>query len=227
VPVRQKSFPRVLTKGEWMAIASTELRSASLDSAPDATVDAIYLAAAKLFREKGFAATSMNDLAKAMKMTKAGLYYYIRGKEDLLYRIVDRSITWVETAIIAPARELPDPEQRLRFIISIYGQRLLSMQRSLLLAIEDLQGLSPPHRREIDRRREVYIKLVSGTLEELRAQNKLRVVSTTVATFSVFAMLLSIPHWYPSHSPLSLPDALREITSVLLDGLLVSPRNPA
>jgi hypothetical protein len=136
---------------------------------------------------------------------------------------MERSIAWVETAIVGPARELTDPEQRLRFIISIYGQRLLAAERTLLLAIEDVKGLSAAHRKEINQRREVYIELVRSTLEELRVQGKLRAVSSTVATFSVFAMLLSIPHWYPTKSPITLPEALREITTVLLDGLLIEP----
>ena len=53
----------------------------------------IYDKAAQIFYEKGFDATSMDDLAKAMQITKAGLYYYIESKEDLLFAIMNSGNT--------------------------------------------------------------------------------------------------------------------------------------
>ena len=187
----------------------------------------VYSVAANLFHERGYHATSMSDLAMALKMTKAGLYYYISGKEDLLYRIMDRSLTWVEKTVIAPARRLSDPEERLRFIIETHGLRLLGVERAIPLLIDQDAALSSEHRRDIRLRKETYIELVRSTLEELRAQDKLRAVSSDVATFSVFAMLLAIPLRYHADPPLPVPEALREISSVLLDGLLLKAKDPS
>lgn len=190
------------------------------------TADAIFLAAARLFHEKGYAATSMSDLAKAMKMTKAGLYYYIKSKEDLLYQILDRNTRTVAATIVGPASKIEDPEERLRFIISAHCERLLLAERSIVLAFEEAKCLSPKRRREIETRHAEHLSLVKRTLEELRAQGKLRAVSGTVATFSVFAMILAIPHWYPTRSTVPVRDAVNEIMSVLLRGLLVLPAKP-
>ena len=188
----------------------------------------LYSVAANLFHERGYHATSMSHLAKALNMTKAGLYYYISSKDDLLNRIMDRSLTWVEEAVIAPSRRLSDPEERLRFIIETHGLRLLGLERAIPLLIDEDAALSSEHRRNIALRKQAYAELVSSTLEELRAQGKLRAVSSTVATFSVFAMLLAIPRWYyPADPPLPAPEALREISSVLLEGLLLKPKNPS
>ena len=46
----------------------------------------IYRAAASLICEKGYDATSMNDIAEAVGLTKAGIYHHIEGKKDLLFR---------------------------------------------------------------------------------------------------------------------------------------------
>src|SRR5690606_40614148 len=48
----------------------------------------ILAVAARLFREKGYHATSMQDLAEAVGMNRGSFYYYIRTKEDLLYRVM-------------------------------------------------------------------------------------------------------------------------------------------
>jgi len=187
----------------------------------------IYSVASNLFHKRGYHATSVSELAKALNMTKAGLYYYMSSKEDLLYRIMDQSLTWVEETVIAPSRRLSDPEERLRFIIETHGLRLLGVERAIPLLIDEDAALSSEHRRNIGLRKKAYVDLVSSTLEELRAQGKLRAVSSTIATFSVFGMLLAIPHWYPPDAPLPVAEALREISSVLLDGLLLKPPNPS
>ena len=111
-----------------MTIASDQHLSVAHEPHPyDETVESLHLAAARLFHEYGYAATSMNDVAKAMKMTKAGLYYYTKGKEELLFQILDRSMSWVETMLVEPARKIDDPERRLRFIIATHGQRLAKL----------------------------------------------------------------------------------------------------
>ena len=187
----------------------------------------LYTVAAKLFHERGYHATSMSRLAKAMKITKSSLYYYISGKEDLLYGIMDQSLTWVEQTVITPARRLSDPEQRLRFIIETHGLRLLGVERAIPLLIDQDAALSPERRQNIWQRKQTYIELVRSTLEELRTQGRLREVSSDVATFSVFAMLLAIPQRYMPDTPLPVNRALHEISSVLLDGLLVQSKNPS
>jgi TetR/AcrR family transcriptional regulator, cholesterol catabolism regulator len=187
----------------------------------------LYLVAANLFHQRGYHATSMSDLAKALNMTKAGLYYYINSKEDLLYRIMDGSLTWVEKSVITPARTVSDPEARLRYIIETHGQRLMGGERAIPLLIDEDAALTPEHRSNVGLRKQAYIDLVRGTLDELRVQGRLRAVSSVVATFSVFATLLAIPRWYPADSPLPVPQALREIASVLLDGLLLKSSHRA
>src|SRR5437667_10010682 len=75
---------------------------------------AIYQKAAQLIHEKGYDATSMNDIARAVDLTKAGLYYYIRGKQELLFKIMNFGMDRLEEEVIRPASAAADPEERLR-----------------------------------------------------------------------------------------------------------------
>ena len=69
---------------------------------------AIFRTAAEIFQRKGYHATAMGEIADAVDLTKAGLYYYVKGKEDLLFAIVsfamDRLEAWVEAARACPGR---------------------------------------------------------------------------------------------------------------------------
>jgi len=70
--------------------------------------DHIYRVAADIMCQKGYEATSMNDIADAVGLTKPGIYHYIRGKEDLLFEIMSFGMEMVDEDVIAPAREIAD-----------------------------------------------------------------------------------------------------------------------
>src|SRR6516165_1912489 len=73
--------------------------------------------AAQIFRDRGFDATSVSDIARALRMTKAGLYHYFTGKEALLAEIMMFGLERVHEEVLLPVRGIPDPEERLRQLI--------------------------------------------------------------------------------------------------------------
>src|SRR5712672_3618888 len=73
--------------------------------------------AAQLFRDRGYDATSVSDVARALGMTKAGLYHHFESKEALLFEIMMYGLDRVRDEVIVPARAIRDPEQRLREMV--------------------------------------------------------------------------------------------------------------
>src|SRR5438128_7718775 len=73
--------------------------------------------AAQLFRDRGYDATSVSDVARALGMTKAGLYHHFESKEALLFEIMMFGLERVKEDVIVPARGIRDPERRLREMI--------------------------------------------------------------------------------------------------------------
>ncbi len=185
----------------------------------DRTID-IYTKAAEIFHEQGFDATSMSNIAAAVELTKAGLYYYIESKEDLLFAIMSYAMEQLETRVIDPSSELTDPEQRLLSIIERHGRLLTEGNKAITILTDEIEGLKPKHRRQILDRKRVYFDFVRGTLEALRSQGKLRDVNTTVATFGLFGTLLWLPRWYRAEGRLSKEQVIAEITSIAVGGLL-------
>src|SRR5436305_14304299 len=78
----------------------------------------IYRTAAQIILRKGYDATSVNDIANALGMTKAGLYHYINGKKELLFDIMNFGLDELDEEVVAPARAIADASERLRFIIN-------------------------------------------------------------------------------------------------------------
>lgn len=194
------------------------------ESDPQDRTEEIYWKAAQIFYERGYHATSMSELAEALEITKAGLYYYIESKEDLLYRIINFGLDWLEREVVERARGVSDPEERLRFIIEKHGAELIKGSKAIPILTDEISSLPSKLRKQIEKRKRVYFDLVRGTLEELKDQGKMRDVDPTVAAFGFFGMILWLPRWYNRNGALSADQVLEELTQLLFGGLLISPQ---
>ncbi len=99
--------------------------SLSASTKPDRLAE-IYRAAASIICEKGYDATSMNDIAEAVGITKSGLYHHVSGKRNLLFNIMSFGMDSLEEQVIIPARALTDAEERLRAIITSHVHLITS-----------------------------------------------------------------------------------------------------
>ena len=182
----------------------------------------ICLIAARLIREKGFDATSMNDIAQAVSLTKAGLYYYTTGKHDLLYRIIDLAMTIVETEIVRPCLEIDDPLERIERIVLNHALQVCQEDvGALAILTSETNCLPEVERREIIARKRVYLDVVRGTLCELRDQGRLRDLDPTIAALNLFSTLLGIGRWYSAGGTLDAEQVAKEVCKFALRGLIV------
>lgn len=201
--------------------------SRSVSSEPD-RLSEIYRAAAQVICEKGYDATSMNDIAEAVGITKAGIYHHISGKGDLLFHIMNFGLDALEEEVIVPARAIADAEERLRTIIRNHVQLITTRstpqgKNPVTIVADEVAGLTPAQRRKIDRRKRVYVDLIRETLNALKAQRKLKDVDVTAATFSLVGMILWLARWFSPSGRLSPDQISEQITTIALGGLLRRP----
>ena len=183
----------------------------------------IYRVAAEIMCQKGYEATSMNDIAEAAGITKAGIYHYISGKEDLFFEIMNYAMDAVAHGIIAPAREAIDAEARLRMIIELHTKSILEGVGALTIVLEEMTALTPAHRRVITGRKRAYFEFIRETLDELALEGKLRDVSPTVAAFSLLGMILWISRWYRRDGDIRPEDALKDYLEMATNAVLKKP----
>lgn len=198
-------------------------KKAALANESDRAVE-IYTKAAEIFHEQGFDATSMSTIARAVELTKAGLYYYIESKEDLLYAIMNYAMERLETGVIEPSQAIADPTERLWNIVTRHGRLLTEGNKAITILTDEIEGLKPKHRKQILDRKRVYLEFVRGTLQALAAEGKLRDIDPTVATFSLFGTLLWLPRWFKPGGSLTSEQVIAEVGKIVAGGLLVDGR---
>jgi AcrR family transcriptional regulator len=180
----------------------------------------IYLTAAQMFVEKGLDSTSVADIADALQMTKAGLYYYFKSKQELLYRIVALGLDSVQNEVLDPAREIEDAEERLRFIIFNHARLAAEGNHAVIIVSHEMNSLSFTQREAMLKRRREYFEFVRHTLVELKRDGKLYDIDITTATFTMFGMILWLPRWFRPSGKLSVEKVCTDVCEMALKGLL-------
>src|SRR6185503_9084147 len=140
----------------------------------------MYRTAAQMFRHRGFDATSVSDVARALGLTKAGLYHHFESKEALLFEIMMFGLDKVRDEVILPVRAVRDPEERLRQLILRHARITTRGQGAVAHLGDEIRALPPPARKQIEQRMNVYLDLLRDTLDELQAAGRLQPVDRTV-----------------------------------------------
>ena len=184
----------------------------------------IYRTAAQIIYEKGFDATSMTEIAEAVELTKPGLYYYVKGKKELLFSIMGYAMDRLDSEVVGPAQAIEDPEERLRVIIRQHARLLTQTHEAgaLAILIDEDGGLSAKQRAEITRRKRAYLDFLRRTLDDLEASGRLRPVDTTVAAFSLLGMVMWIARWYHVGGRLDAEKVVADVTEIAVAGMLRS-----
>jgi AcrR family transcriptional regulator len=183
--------------------------------------------AAQLFRDRGYDATSVSDVARALGMTKAGLYHHFESKEALLFEIMMYGLERVRDEVIVPVRTVRDPEERLRQLIVRHARIATRGHGAIAHLGDEIRALPASSRRQVEQRMRIYFDLIRDTLTELKAAGRLRDVDPTVAAFSLLGMILWLPRWFRVGGRLDQASVAHDIASFALGGLLTPARRPA
>ena len=182
----------------------------------------IYQVAAKLICEQGYDATSMNEIAESVNLTKAGLYYYVPGKKQLLYAIVSYAMAAIETEVIEPCRLMNDPTERLREIVRRHTLLLTQVGSGITILTAEVRGLSPTHRRTMKAKKRAYLEFVRETLEALKRQRKLRSKNVGLVSMNLFSTILGVARWYRPEGKESGEIVAEEVADFVMAGVLKS-----
>ncbi|MBL0216862.1 MAG: TetR family transcriptional regulator [Myxococcales bacterium] len=126
-------------------------------------------AAARLFRDQGYAATSLRDIAKAAGMLPGSLHYRYPTKEDILAALMERAIDRLIEGVLAASTAGATPFERLRLAIVEYVRILLSREASVYVLLYDWRSLSPSVERAITKHRRRYEEFADGLIAEAAA----------------------------------------------------------
>jgi len=180
----------------------------------------ILRTAARLFHRKGYDATSMNDVAAALKFSKGGLYHHFQSKDEILFNLMDHAMKITQERVIDPVLQIRDPEQRLRQLIRLHVELVLSPHdREITVMLHENHPLPPSLRRRINRRKKDYVHFVESLVAEVqRLRQPRKPIAARAATFALLGMINWIYQWYRPEGALNAEQLARQFTDIFFSG---------
>jgi AcrR family transcriptional regulator len=199
----------------------------------EAVVDSrqeILRTAARLFQQRGYDATSMNDVAASLKLSKGGLYHHFQSKDEILFEIMNHAMELTQERVIAPVRAIADPIERLRALIRLHIEVVLSPRdREITVMLHENHPLPPTLRKRINSRKKEYIHFVEGLIADVqkslprdtpRGRAAIGTVSPRAAAFALLGMINWIYQWYKPEGELQANNLIPQFTDLVFKGIL-------
>jgi AcrR family transcriptional regulator len=181
--------------------------------------------AAKMFYDRGYDGTTLQDVANELGLLKGSLYYYIESKDDLLYAVVARqhrsAMALVEEcgALDAP------PEERLRAFIRGYARSLDRDHIFVSVYLREMERLSPERRKLIVDERRDYVQWVVDLLDECKATGVFRQdFDSEIVMRGILGMLNTAYRWFNPRGKHSSEKIIDEFAQLIFHGLAVQDR---
>jgi AcrR family transcriptional regulator len=180
----------------------------------------IRAVAARLFREKGYHATSMGEIARAVGIQKASLYYYVSGKEELLLLASREAIAALNEAVTKIVDSDLSAAEKLRQAFATHIRVLCENMDSMSVFLREMRALPTTHRETILEEGRKYERMVQQILREGMHSGEFRDVDVVMASYAVLGAINWLHQWYRADGRLS-PDQIADVfVDLVFRGLL-------
>jgi AcrR family transcriptional regulator len=181
--------------------------------------DAVLRMAAQSFNEKGFHATSLDDVAARLNVTKPTLYYYFKNKEEILFECVRIGLEMIDEAAENVARRGGTGVEQLFAVMRKYAE-IVTMDFGMCLIRVGEDPLQPAARRKLRQLKARIDRRFRSLIEQGIAEGDLAPCDAKIAAFTVAGALSWIARWYRPDGPLSPNDIAEQCISILVEGLV-------
>ena len=199
-------------------------RNGSVSAAPPRErAEEVYSAALRLFREKGYHATSMQDIAAAVGLYKGSLYHYIGGKEELLVQVFERAMGSLVADVERVASDLAvRPSDQLRRIVGLHVAAVAENLDALTVYLHEYRALTGEAFEKVAAQRERYTQLVAEVIERGVRAGEFRAEDVRIATLGVIGMCNWVCQWYRPGGRLAPNQIAAHFADLVLGGLIAS-----
>jgi len=176
---------------------------------------------ARLICQYGFEATSMQQIADACGLTKAGIYHYVKTKEGLLVAIMHYGMDLFEEEVYRQVVNIQDPVERLRMTM-IRNIKLTLSRKEVAIILNENRAMSRSALRDLNVRRRQYVTLLESAFREAIERRQIRPIDPTVAAFSFLGITLWTPNLYRADGRLSMQQLAETAFDQFFHGLALN-----
>lgn len=181
--------------------------------------DVIVKAGAILFREKGFGAASMRDLAENIGIEAASLYNHIRSKNEILesicFGVANRFTTYFEEIEFGSA----SPLEKIETIIRFHIHQMIENHEEVIVSDREWKHLDEPYLSNFHTQRRNYRKRFAALIEEGIKKGQVKKIDAPTAIIIMLHAVNGIESWHRSTAKISAKELEDNMVVILIDGL--------
>lgn len=181
--------------------------------------DQIIAAAERLFRERGYLATSIRDIGKAVGVRGASLYHHIGGKEELLWLIATRAADEFFTALQPVMASAESTPLKLRKAIVAHVGVITRNLDASAVYFNEWRHLKKAQRTTFAKRRDEYEGLFRALLDQGIREGIFAPVDERFAARLVLSALNWTHQWYRPDGPMTAEEIGSTLADMLLNGM--------
>ena len=175
--------------------------------------------AAQMFREKGFAATSMRDLAETVGIEAASLYNHIRSKNEMLesicFDVANRFTIFMDELESGNQGTIKKIDTLLRFHI----KQMIETFEEVIVCDREWKHLDEPYLSNFHNQRRSYRKRFAAIIEEGISKNEIKKIDAPTAVLIMLHSVNGIESWHRSTAKISAKDLEDNMVLIMIDGL--------
>lgn len=184
--------------------------------------DAVLRAAARLFNEKGFHASSLDELAERLNVTKPTLYYYVKNKDEILFACVHAGLAAVRAGIDDARRAGGSSLHQLRACMRAYAEVVMQDFGMCVIRVGE-DPLPIEIRRKLRGLKSEIDLEFRRLIEQGMAEGLIARCDAKLAAFTIAGALSWIGRWYRAEGDLPPPVIAQRSIDLLLGGVLPRP----
>jgi AcrR family transcriptional regulator len=180
--------------------------------------DEVLAVAARLFEEKGYRATSIEDLTNAMGFTKAAIYYYVKSKQELLEQLAHKIGSELLDFAFAEADTSVSPGEQLRVFARHHVAAVAANRAVFTVTTRERSELSADILADLERLERQYVARLTDLVGRQPSTRRHR-APASVASHVLLGMLASVVDWYRPGEGLTPDDVADLIVDLFLNGI--------
>ncbi|MBM3128822.1 MAG: TetR/AcrR family transcriptional regulator [Chloroflexi bacterium] len=180
----------------------------------------IFAEAVRIFRQKGYHATSMQNIADAVGLQKASLYHYLPSKEALLFKIFERSSGALTRQLEAICASADAPADKLRRAIQAHLVALCDQLDTYTVYLSERRALSNRYHAQVRAEGEKHARLIEKILAEGIARKHFHALDTRMTALAILGMCNWLYQWYSPGGRLTPEQIAAIFSGVVLNGVV-------
>ncbi len=176
--------------------------------------------AAKLFREKGFKATSIQDISDALGLEKGAIYYWVKNKDEILYMLIETEGQMFLDMIRKLMEENINPVEKLKRFIKNHIKIMTENLDKTAVFFSEYKSLPEKWKKKVMNFRDEYESFLRKVIEEGQEKREIRKdLDSKLIGFAILGMINWVYIWFSKEGKYSAEEIADTFSEIILSGI--------